>query len=72
MTSMQLDPSYLTVAQVASMFGVTRQTIWRWRREFGLPCLQPAGPHGRVVFIRADVEAWICSRWNTRAAGGAA
>lgn len=47
---------YLSVSEVASRLGVSRQTLWRWRQEPGMP--QGHRFRGRqVVFSQAEFEA---------------
>lgn len=48
--------SYLHTTELAEEIGVSRQTIWRWRREGKIP----AGNHFRsrqVLFSPSEVEA---------------
>lgn len=48
---------YLSVDQVASRFGVSKDTIWRWRREGDFP--KPVKLGGRTTRWRlSDIEAW--------------
>ncbi len=47
---------YLTLAEVALAVGVTRQTLWRWRRNGKVP----AGMRlrdGRILYGSRDVAA---------------
>ncbi|MGJ8590169.1 MAG: helix-turn-helix transcriptional regulator [Yoonia sp.] len=48
---------YLTVEQVAARFAVSKDSIWRWRREGEFPAPYKLG--GRTARWRlAEIEAW--------------
>jgi predicted DNA-binding transcriptional regulator AlpA len=48
--------SYLHLAELADEVGVTRQTLWRWRKEGSIP--QGNRFRGRkILFNPAEVEA---------------
>ena len=48
---------YLSVDQVASRFSVSKDSIWRWRRDGEFPT--PVKLGGRTTRWRlADIEAW--------------
>lgn len=48
---------YLTVDQVATRFAVSKDSIWRWRREGDFPA--PYKLSGRTARWRlAEIEAW--------------
>ncbi|MFT3792094.1 MAG: helix-turn-helix domain-containing protein [Rudaea sp.] len=51
---------YLTIAALAAELGVTTRTIrrWRWKRT-APPAIRM---HGRILYRRADVIAWIDSQ----------
>lgn len=51
----------MTAAEVAELFGVTKQTLWNWMQTWlepgGLrkgPC--PIRAVGQIVYLRQDVE----------------
>lgn len=48
-------PFYLTVEQVASRFGVSTDTIWRWKRNGEFPQAVKVGP-GTTRWRLADIE----------------
>jgi excisionase family DNA binding protein len=52
---------YLTDEQLAAMLDVTTRTTLRWRRDGGGPPYVRAGLR-RVLYRRADVDAWAASR----------
>ncbi|MCL3882995.1 helix-turn-helix domain-containing protein [Marivita sp. GX14005] len=48
---------YLSVEQVALRYNVSKDTIWRWRREGDFP--KPVKLGGKTSRWRlADIEAW--------------
>jgi prophage regulatory protein len=48
---------YLSVEQVASRYNVSKDTIWRWRREGDFP--KPIRLGGKTSRWRLiDIEAW--------------
>jgi prophage regulatory protein len=48
---------YLSVEQVAIRFGVSKDSIWRWRRDGEFPA--PVKLDGRTTRWRlADIEDW--------------
>mgnify|MGYP005995097033 CR=1 FL=1 len=48
---------YVSVEQVAVRFGVSKDTIWRWRREGDFPA--PVRLGGRTSRWRlSDIETW--------------
>lgn len=51
---------FLSTGDMCRLFGVTRQTIWRWRCERGLPAHEFRwGENGTMVlFKRRDVLRW--------------
>lgn len=50
---------YLTVKQLCALFGRSRQTIWRWQREKGMPTRRiPGDGVDAVRFNKAKVLAW--------------
>ncbi|MCC6144814.1 MAG: AlpA family phage regulatory protein [Candidatus Hydrogenedentes bacterium] len=46
---------FLTVEQVASRFGVSTDTIWRWKRNGAFPKAVRVGP-GTTRWRLADIE----------------
>ena len=55
--AMSLQDDVLGVSEIGMLFGVARNTAWRWTREdaFPAPAAELAsGP----IWKRADVEAW--------------
>ncbi|WP_241524131.1 helix-turn-helix transcriptional regulator [Oceaniglobus indicus] len=49
--------TYLAVEQVAVRFSVSKDTIWRWRREGDFP--KPVKLGGRTTRWRlSDIEDW--------------
>ena len=48
---------YLDVRQVATRFGVSVDTIYRWKREGAFPKAVPLSP-GCVRWRLSDLEAW--------------
>jgi hypothetical protein len=44
------DPAYLTLAQAAAKFGVSRITLWRWASTPGkIPGAWQAGPRAWMI-----------------------
>lgn len=52
---LQTVPLFLTVEQVASRFGVSTDTIWRWKRNGDFPRAAKVGP-GTTRWRLADIE----------------
>ncbi|MBZ4023155.1 hypothetical protein CKO11_11870 [Rhodobacter sp. TJ_12] len=50
MNQVELNEIYLTVNQVAERYGVSKDTIWRWKREGDFPKGVKVGPN--------------CTRWR--------
>lgn len=47
-------------ADVEAAFGIKVATLrWYRRTGGGPPYCQPGGPHGRITYLFADVEAWL-------------
>ena len=59
-----MTEKYLTLSEVAEMLGVTRQTIYRWINENGLPCHE-VGPSKRKRFKGNEVKTWYEGGHNT-------
>ncbi len=52
---------YLSVEQVADRFGVSTDSVWRWKRAGNFP--QAVKLSGRTTRWRlSDIEAWEASR----------
>lgn len=51
-----MEPELMTVEQVQDFFGVTRQTVYNWRRDQGLPAYKVGNA---VRFRRSELEAWF-------------
>ena len=51
----------LRPAQVASLIGVNRTTLWRWTKKGSFPAPVQLGRNA-VGFRQAEVAAWIESR----------
>jgi len=49
----------LTVADVATMFQVSKPTVYRLVRDKGLPTIRPSGD---LRFRPEDIEQWLLSR----------
>lgn len=63
-TSGALSPAIPLVyrqAEISRMFGVTRQTISRWRREGNFPKPIHLGANS-VAWHAKDIDAWLDSR----------
>ena len=54
-------PSLLTQAQVLALLGVSRPTLWAWRREGHFPEAVRIGPNS-IRWRESDVRAWLASR----------
>jgi predicted DNA-binding transcriptional regulator AlpA len=48
--------TYLALAEVAQLIGISRQTLWRWRREEAVP-LGKRFRNRQVLFDEADIRA---------------
>ena len=59
---------YLSIPEVCEYLGISHPTLYRWMKQ-GLPSHQISSPRGRRLFVRAEIDGWICSRWTERAAG---
>lgn len=54
---------YLSINEVCEYLGISHPTLYRWLKQ-GLPSHQINPPRGRRLFVQAEVDAWICSRWS--------
>lgn len=60
---MSADVSLLQTADVAAMLGMRPQTLRKWRLSgCGPPYARLGGPLGRVLYRRADIDAWLDAR----------
>lgn len=59
-------PQLLTTQQVASMLGISRQTLYRVRDQIGIPQLRVGGS---VRFPEAEVKRWISEKVAERSKG---
>jgi len=70
---MQDEPQreWLTVDEVAAIFRVNIETVRRWIRAGELPALNLGGPRSGYRIKRADLDAFIASRYRatSKAAG---
>lgn len=48
---------YLSVNQVATRFGVSKDSIWRWRRDGDFPAPVKLGGH-TTRWRMSDIEEW--------------
>jgi len=53
---------------IARYLGKGVRTVQRWERHFGLPVRRPIGASQKsaVVLDRADVDAWLATRFSAR------
>lgn len=61
-------PVVLHLADIALMFGVTRQTVYDWRRAGELDEITHYTPGGRPYFLADEVDAWSRNRSSAKAA----
>lgn len=55
------DSALLTAEEIARRMKVTTRTIHRWRAA-GMPCIQPGGHKGRLLFDESAVREWAAGR----------
>lgn len=55
----------LTTEEVAAHYRVSGRTIERWRKE-GMPCTQPNGRKGRLLYDLEAVQQWVANRETER------
>jgi transposase len=55
-------PVVLHIMDIAGMFGVTRQTVYDWRKAGLLDEITHYTPGGRPYFLADEVDAWSRSR----------
>lgn len=60
MKDMSANDQLLTEAEAAAILRIKPDTLrhWRMRRKKGPPYIQ-AHPHGRVLYQRSDLAAWV-------------
>lgn len=58
---MDTPTDYLTDSQFCGMMNVTPRTSNQWRRDNTGPAYVRIGPR-RILYRRADVDAWLASR----------
>ncbi|MEM2689985.1 MAG: helix-turn-helix domain-containing protein [Nitrososphaerota archaeon] len=51
------EESLMSLDDAAKYLRVSRRTVSRYFREFGLPCLR--GPGGKMYFKASDVRGWF-------------
>lgn len=62
-----MDYNLIDVEAVAKLLGVTRQTLYNWRREGSGP---PWIAVGRAIrYSRADLEAWLAAQTRNGSSG---
>ena len=66
MTPTRQAPAFLRTKDITELLGVTRTTIWRWRREGTFPEPHRIGP-ATVGWPRAVIEDWLASQAPERA-----
>lgn len=54
-------PSLLTQAEVLALLGVSRPTLWAWRRDGRFPGAVRIGPNS-IRWRESDVRAWLANR----------
>jgi len=47
---------WMTVSEIAEMLGVTRQTVYRWIREYGMPA---SVSKGKYLIPYAQARIWL-------------
>lgn len=55
------DSEFLTDAQLCELLHVDARTTLRWRTDGGGPSFVRVGPR-RLLYRRAEVEAWLAAR----------
>lgn len=55
------QPIYLDVNQVAARLRVSKDTIWRWKREGNFPKARKFSARA-TRWLLADIEAWEAER----------
>lgn len=51
----------LRIEDVCNLLGVSRTTLWRWRREGMFPQPRRVGPNV-VGFLESEVDEWLQDR----------
>ena len=61
----EMEPEFLSVAQVARRLGCSVSLVQKWRRLGWLPATRLGPPDVPVYGYRpADVERFVSERWN--------
>ena len=60
-THVAIEGEFLTDQQLCQMLHIDGRTSLRWRRDGGGPPFVRAGER-RILYRRADVDAWIAAR----------
>ena len=53
-----MEQALLREPDVRAMLGVSRATLWRWRKDGGFPSPRKIGPNS-IAWRREDVAAWL-------------
>jgi predicted DNA-binding transcriptional regulator AlpA len=61
---MDITRTIFSINQIAEIFGISRQTVWNWRRNGILPVPTQLG--GRVYWHRADIEKLFAEQKTTK------
>ena len=72
-TTKQPDPTpYLTRVEAAALCRIKPQTLALWATQGRGPAFLRigGGPRGKVLYSRADVEAWLASRPRASSTAG--
>lgn len=66
MQQQQDAPRFMTAVEVARLLGVTRETIYNYRKRGVIPCLIFEGV---IRFERSEILAWIERRRENQCPG---
>ena len=56
-----MEPAIYREKDVLALLGVSKATLWRWRRDGGFPHPIQLGPN-TVGWLREDVHEWLEAR----------